>query len=597
MTLDKKIKYTLLVLLSCVSLYFAWNIRLRFQSDILWGHYLLFFWCCTLIAISLFIYLINKDSLKKKYLNLSVLSAVLLGLGFMNTFSFYLIFIALIPILKLEELISSHSSKPKREFFKYVLFSLFIWNILSTWWIQNSSLIAGILGNFLNALFMCIPLLLYQFTKQKLGSRAAYFGWFSYWLSYEIGHLNWDLSWPWLCLGNSFAPLPQLVQWYEFTGVMGGTFWILAINLFLFHYFFSSEKEDNLESKPYFKAGLLIFLPVLCSLVRFYTYQPESKKTIKVMAVQPNYEPHYDKFTIPQSEQLKTFDTLIRSQLDTNLQYVIMPETSFRSIELENISASRPFQKFNNYFRNFPELNLIFGLSAYKLYKKGDKIPNNVYTYCNEDRSVCNYVDAFNVAVQMQPNIKPEWYKKSKLVPGAESMPFIGDISLFKSLILDLGGAPGLSLGTQKERSVFKGPAKIAPLICYESVYGGYVTDFVRKGANLLTVITNDGWWDNTAGHIQHMQLSSLRAIENRKHLVRSANSGISCFINSKGVIYKRTNYNERTVLKGSVILDETATFYTAYGDILGRISLLMSIWLLISIAANNIQKRKQNTV
>ena len=176
-------------------------------------------------------------------------------------------------------------------------------------------------------------------------------------------------------------------------------------------------------------------------------------------------------------------------------------------------------------------------------------------------------------------------------------MPFIGDLPFFKGLILDMGGAPGLSLGTQKERSVFTSNhgVSVAPMICYESIYGDFVTDFVKNGANILFVLTNDGWWDNTAGHVQHMHLSRLRAIETRRSVVRCANTGISCFIDPWGQVYDQLDYEKEDVLTNTASISSELTFYVQYGDLIGRVSLLITFLLITTILAN-LFPRKSDT-
>src|SRR5207247_2436074 len=110
---------------------------------------------------------------------------------------------------------------------------------------------------------------------------------------------------------------------------------------------------------------------------------------------------------------------------------------------------------------------------------------------------------------------------------------------------IDLGGTSG-SLGMQKERTVFKTQSTInnpqsaifiAPAICYESIYGDFLSAYIRNGAEFIAVITNDGWWGDTPGYIQHENYARLAAIEFRRDIARSANTGISCFINQKGDI------------------------------------------------------------
>lgn len=125
--------------------------------------------------------------------------------------------------------------------------------------------------------------------------------------------------------------------------------------------------------------------------------------------------------------------------------------------------------------------------------------------------------------------------------------------------------------------------ANIGVAICYESVFGEFISDFVKRGANVLFVITNDGWWGNTAGHRQHFSYASLRAIETRREIARSANTGISCVINKRGDVLKSTNYWEKTAFLTTMSLWNDETIYTKHGDYIGRIA-VFSLCLIILI-------------
>jgi apolipoprotein N-acyltransferase len=128
------------------------------------------------------------------------------------------------------------------------------------------------------------------------------------------------------------------------------------------------------------------------------------------------------------------------------------------------------------------------------------------------------------------------YYHKSKLVPGTEQLPFVSTLPFLESLAisLDENSASG-TLGKSDRAMALGEGVKAAPVICYESIYGDYVSDYVGDGAQWLAVVTNDAWWRNTAGHKQHFSYAKLRAIEQRKWVGRAANTGISGFINPKG--------------------------------------------------------------
>ena len=151
--------------------------------------------------------------------------------------------------------------------------------------------------------------------------------------------------------------------------------------------------------------------------------------------------------------------------------------------------------------------------------------------------------------------------------------PLLGDI------LLDFGGL-SMTRGQQQNRESFytDKDSYISPIICYESVYGEYVTKYFKKGYGILAIITNDAWWGNSQGHKQHMSYARLRAIENRKNIVRSANTGISGLINSRGDIEIKSNYDEEIVLNYQAYENDKVTFYIMYGDYIFRISLMLSL-------------------
>jgi apolipoprotein N-acyltransferase len=173
-------------------------------------------------------------------------------------------------------------------------------------------------------------------------------------------------------------------------------------------------------------------------------------------------------------------------------------------------------------------------------------------------------------------------YHKSKLVLGVEKLPFASILAPFEKYAINLGGTMG-SLGIEKEAKIFDNEkTKVAPVICYESIYGEYVTDYVKKGANVIFIITNDGWWEDTPGYKQHLAYGRLRAIETRRSIARSANTGISCFINQRGDILQATNWWEQGVISGKINLNEKVTFYTKHGDYIGRVAAFIGTLMLL---------------
>ena len=150
-------------------------------------------------------------------------------------------------------------------------------------------------------------------------------------------------------------------------------------------------------------------------------------------------------------------------------------------------------------------------------------------------------------------------------------------------------------MGTQEERSVFYSLDSIgcAPVICYESVFGGFTTDYFKQKTDFIGIVTNDGWWRNTQGHKQHFEYARLRAIENGTYVARSANTGISGFIDRNGNVLKTLEWDKKGVLIEQIGFAQQKTFYTKYGDYLGRIFSFVAVMFLVSIFAKKLNKSK----
>src|SRR5690606_32196248 len=125
------------------------------------------------------------------------------------------------------------------------------------------------------------------------------------------------------------------------------------------------------------------------------------------------------------------------------------------------------------------------------------------------------YYDAFNSAVLIENSAELQFYHKSKLVAGAEQFPFAGALVCLKPLFAGFGGTTG-GYGSQDKPSAFYSQRCVgaAPVGCYESIWGNYVAAYVREGAQLIALVTNDGWWGNTPGKDQPLAYANLRAIE-----------------------------------------------------------------------------------
>jgi apolipoprotein N-acyltransferase len=224
-------------------------------------------------------------------------------------------------------------------------------------------------------------------------------------------------------------------------------------------------------------------------------------------------------------------------------------------------------------------VKIVTGIDSYREHDARVDLPS-LRTHQRPDGRVM-YYDIQNSAIQLATDRPVDIYFKSRLVPGAEFLPFRNVLPFLKPLVDMLQGSIA-GLTGQETRDVFQSSvAGVAPVICYESVYGQYVGGYVLNGADIIFIVTNDGWWDKTPGHVQHLKIGALRAIEHRRPIARSANTGISCFINVRGDILQKTEYEETIAIKGNVAVGEATTFYTRWGDMIARIAVFLAVLIL----------------
>lgn len=486
-----------------------------------------------------------------------------------------LIFIAWIPLLWLEATVQS-----RKKFFGLTYITLFIWNIATTWWIWNASP-PGSVGAFLaNSLLMCFPWLGFKIVKEKWGQPIGYVSLVAFWMCFEFIHLqDWGLSWPWLTLGNAFATHPEWVQWYEYCGSSGGTLWILLVNIFLFQHFRNNVVREGARSyKKLIAAVALLFIPLAFSLLINSTHRMEKGigTTNNIVVVQPNIDP-YEKISSGTFEaQLYKLIQLTEKEIDTNTTLVVWPETALymeNRIDENGMKENFFLNPLWGFLKRHPNASLFTGVESFRMFDSS--------TRYSQEFSGQHY-ETYNGSVLLDSNGTSAFYHKTMLVPGVETLPWF--LKFIAKWFEKFGGTMG-GYAKQQERTVLaeKHGFKIAPSICYESVYGEFMSKYVRNGANLICIITNDGWWKKTPGHKQHMNYARLRAIETRTWVARSANTGISCFIDPYGTVINQRPYNTAAAIKLAIApTNRSATFYVRYGDILSRIMVLASIIIVL---------------
>jgi apolipoprotein N-acyltransferase len=395
-------------------------------------------------------------------------------------------------------------------------------------------------------------------------------------MCFEFIHLqDWGLSWPWLTLGNVFATHTSWIQWYEFTGVAGGSFWILCSNVLVFAVL--KEFKENGRTKKYFLRLslwlLVLIFPVLLSRLFYFKGNWQNENAKNIVVVQPNIDP-YAKVSEQAGSlewQLQRLINTTEKVIDNNTALVVWPETALYSpsrIQEETVRDNMFLLPLWNFLKQHPQLSVFSGIESFRVFDEKTKYGEAMFG---------KYVESYNGSMLADSSGAYAFYHKSMLVPGVETLPWF--LKFLSSWFEKFGGTTA-GYAKQDIRTVLneKNGYKIAPAICYESIYGAFMSRYVKQGANLICVITNDGWWKNTPGHKQHMNYARLRAIETRTWVARSANTGISCFIDPNGNIIDPQAYNTQAGIKLSVpVTAAQATFYARYGDWLYKLMLILS--------------------
>lgn len=515
-----------------------------------------------------------------EYLACAILSALLLTLSWQPFSLFPASFLGLVPMLWLERKIRLNQSRTS-VFLLYVFLSLFLWNAATTYWIWNASPEGSIAAFIVNMLMMSLPLVAYHRMQYRVEEKRAEWLFIFFWLAFEYWHLSWEISWPWLTLGNVFSTVPSLVQWYEYTGQLGGSLWVLYVNVALFRYVKAFQERSRVMnfSKAFNLLFFAVFAPMFLSWYLLHNYT-ERNNPLRVMVVQPNIDPYKDKFEgMSPFEQTKKMLQIAEQSMDSSIQLVVFPETALvGSLNEEQLDRNESIRMVRQFIDSHPGVRVLSGADTYRFYP--DDATRSETARKTSDGE---YFDSYNTALLIDPSPRVQVYHKSRLVPGVEKMPYPKLFGFLEKAALELGGTSG-SLGQDPEPVVFDigHHHSVAPVICYESVYGAYVADYIRKEADLICIITNDGWWGETPGYRQHFDYARLRAVETRRYVARAANTGISGFIDAKGRVWEESSWWQEFALKATVNLNTGKTFYVEYGDYIGIIAAILSLLNLL---------------
>ena len=527
---------------------------------------------------------------------LSLAFVVLMSLPWLVPHMGWTALIGLLPLLIMERLAAEESRK---HFWWWHYGTFVLWNAVTTWWVGEATVGGAVFAILANALQMSLIFGTFRWVKRRLGGALPYIFLAAAWLAWEKYYLTVaEISWPWLVLGNAFADTTSLVQWYSVLGHLGGSLWVWLCNLSLFGLMvaLSDGRMARWNGKARLAAFAGAFVALFGPMVWSWCISYEaSGQELKVVIGQPNYDP-YEKFqSLSREEQDNRFLSLLE-QADWSSgepTLVLAPETFTSQVYTNAVGMHETSLRFQEFLQRHPQATLIFGASTYEPVRAYSQPDPCAYEMGKEADGKTLWILLHNSAILTDTSARYQLFHKSKLVVGTELTPYPKFFIPLEKLLNHGDYLMAKDIG-QKEISCLKmGEVPIGTAVCYESVYGEYCTGYVRKGAQLLTVITNDAWWGYTPGYKQHFNYSRLRAIETRRWVARCGNTGVSAIIDPCGRVLERTPWWEPAVLEGTVMLSTYQTFFVRNGDIVGRISVFLFGLLLLAALFRPSKKRR----
>ncbi len=552
--------------------------------------------------------MITRNIIKMRVAILLFAFSILMSLPWLLPHCGWLALIALVPLLCAEKIASQEGLKG---FFWWYYGAFVLFNALTTWWVCKATVGGGIFATLANALFMAVIFAGFRLSKKRFRGALPYIFLAAMWIAWERFYMvHAEISWPWLTFGNAFARTTHLVQWYEWTGLLGGSLWIWLVNLSIFGIIvaLSDGRWFAWNGKARLSAAigltLAVALPIVTSEIIYATYEEKSDAgTLDVAMAQSNFDPWHKLRMVPQFEQNEQVINLFskefesRRQKDSPLTLMILPETFTSDIWFNDVTASPTWRSFQKMVGSYPNVNLLFGASTHRQFFSAAP-PSPLARQLSDGSWYLSYNSAF----MTDSTGRADYVDKSKLVVGSELTPFPSVFAPLDDALSKMLGARGGLMGRcvsqggprcLEVKDYIKGESiKLGVPICYESIYSDFCRGYVNDGAVLLSVITNDGWWGDTPGYRQHFSYSRLRAIELRRDIARCANTGISAFIDQKGDVIEESKWWTPDLLHRKVNLTSHKTFFAQNGDIVGRLSTFVFALMLLALLVRVFTKK-----
>jgi apolipoprotein N-acyltransferase len=518
---------------------------------------------------------------------LAIASGVLLGLSFPPFHLGVLAAAGLVPLL-----VSLQGLSGIRAPLRYVYLAMVVFHAITINWTGGYAhgndpymMIAGSVTILIHPFFYYLPMGVYLLVRRHLGENRALFFLPFLWVGYEYSHALSEWSFPWLTLGNSQTYDLARIQFIEYTGVWGLSFWIVTLNVLVFMLLFRiiTDVRNSWRRSTKILAGaslVLAFAPLVHGLILLSSagdgvVQATDAQGMNIGIVQSNVDP-WDKWKANGFETHALYMDLTKRLVDSvgapKPDIVLWPETA-APLDILGPQNAPVLLSLRDHLSSW-QTGLLTGLPHKTMYPDSATAPRSA----RKDKVSGARYDWFNAATFIGSGKQtPQWYGKMKMVPFAERVPYADVFQAFDFLRWDVG-IGGWQIGP--DTTVFhdeRTGARFSTIICYESTYPGFVAEFVRRGAEFMTLITIDSWWDHMSGAYQHQQIAVLRAVENRRWIARCAVGGISSYIDPFGRAHGSTELFTQRLLSSRIRRNTDMTFYTQHGDLLGELCLWLS--------------------
>jgi len=547
--------------------------------------------------------------MKLKKTLLYLITGLLLGLAYPPVDFYLLIFAGYAMLIHLIDTSSGY-----KELLKRVYFSVIFFELAATSWVALSGmresadrfLIAGgVFVIFFHPVFFLFPSVVYYSVRKNLKSEKypnLHLLAFPFvFTAFEYLQTLTEVTFPWLFAGNAFSNNLEKIQFIDYTGVYGVSFWVLVLSSLVYYAFtFFKNSESNIFGTLK-KREIKIILPlivVIYILPNIYSgisspskkYLNNSDEKISVGVIQPNVGA-WVKWGSNKDIIVGDYSNMVRqlSSEKKNLKLIVLPETAMPFYFLYDLYDSL-YTRFKNSCDSSGAA-VLTGTPDMKVYENKSlaKIDSKVFS------SRGQYYDTYNTALLLEKGkgkAELQRYNKIKLVTGSERMPYQRNIPFLKDIIRWGVGLSSYQLGEDTTLFSLDGKYIFNTAICFESVFPGFFSDFINKGAQFSVIITNDAWWGKFFGTYQHNQYAIFRAIENRRWIVRSANTGISCIIDPCGNMYGKTKVNEKALFTGEIGIRSDKTFYTIHGDVFSvSIAVISGVFFIYGFIRKSIKK------